>query len=77
MVLYLCFQAKKRTCIQRSGSHIFSRDIQGANITKLVQVMSLNFETISKQKEFQSSNRGLLVGKRERTHDDDEHKGNK
>ena len=39
--------------------------------------MSLNLENTSKQKGFQSPNLGFLVGKGERTYEDNEHKGNK
>jgi|UPI0000F4FDCD hypothetical protein len=46
---------------------MFCREIQGANIAassqKLVQVVSLNLETTSNQKSFQSPNLGFLGGR--------------
>ena len=44
------YWGRKRTHIQRSGSHMFSSDIQGVKnnglLPKLVQVMSFNLETM-------------------------------
>lgn len=55
---------RKRTHIQKSGSHMLFRDIH-----KLVQVVSLNLQTTSNQKGFHSPNLGFLDDQREATHE--------
>jgi hypothetical protein len=64
--------------MQRSG-FTCSLEISGqysSLLPKLVQVMSLNLETMSNQKGFQSPDLGFLDGRRKGTHDD-EHKEKK
>ena len=62
-----CLQARKRTCIQKSGSQSYPEGQNSSLLPKLVQIMSFNLETSCQQNNFQCPNLGFLVGE-EREH---------